>query len=62
MEKFLSCDIKCISCGSGPISFSITWDNNQVVTKYGNYCSMGCLYKELKNGNVIPKKIEIDLR
>ncbi len=51
MEKFLSTNIKCLSCGCGPINFSLSWDNNEVITKYGNYCSMGCLIKFHKKSN-----------
>lgn len=45
MDSFLSSNIKCISCGSGPINFSILWNenHNKLISKYGDYCSMGCI-------------------
>ena len=43
IDKFLSSKIKCLSCGEGPISFSLTYDdNNNLISKYGNFCSIGC--------------------
>ena len=63
METFLTSDIKCISCGRGPINFSIICDeNDETTTKYGEFCSMGCVINNLKkNADIESKKIEIDL-
>lgn len=43
INKFLSSKIKCLSCGEGPITFSLTYDNNNnLISKYGDFCSIGC--------------------
>ena len=43
IDKFLSSKIKCLSCGEGAISFSLTYDsNNNLISKYGEFCSIGC--------------------
>ena len=43
IDKFLKSNIKCFSCGEGPISFSLSYDDsNNLVSKYGDFCSMGC--------------------
>ena len=43
IENFLKSNIKCFNCGEGPISFSMTYDdNNNLISAYGDFCSMGC--------------------
>ena len=43
IDNFLNSKIKCFSCGDGPINFSLTYDYNEnLIPKYGNFCSMGC--------------------
>ena len=43
IDKFLNSKIKCLRCGEGPISFSLNYDyNNNLVSKYGEFCSVGC--------------------
>ena len=43
IDNFLRKNIKCFNCGEGPAGFSITYDyNDNLVSKYGEFCSVGC--------------------
>ena len=41
---FLKSSIKCISCNQGPSGFSTYYhkEKRKIISKYGNYCSIGC--------------------
>ena len=45
--SFYNTNIQCIHCGCGPTIFSVyNKTNGDIVPKYGNYCSLGCIMSQ----------------
>jgi len=53
LDDFLKSPIKCSKCNQGASNFTINFDElkQEYYSKWGNYCSGGCVMTDVHNEN-----------